>query len=434
MFFAERLISIGPNDKVLEIGPGGTPHPRSDVFLDLDPSLFKTEQEALHQRGSAPELNVQKPVIYYDGKKFPFKDKEFDYIIASHVLEHVDDIDLFLHEVGRVGKKGYIEYPNVLYDYLYNIDVHFNLLHYSQLEKTIYYIKKKDTSIYDFLPVQQFFFTTLNRGYDDIVRDLKEFMMEGFEWEGSPPILRKASSISQIVGDFSKLKNKQALQASASPAIPENSTSKSLKLPERPILEPDQARVQSWFAIDGDNNLRVDYDLSKSSIVYDVGGYKGDWAEAIYERFGCHIEIFEPVREFVGLLQKRFKDNEEIVIHDIGLAGKTRQAEISLEEASSSVVKAKGKTETIKLVAASEAIDKSQKIDLMKMNIEGGEYELLDNLMDSGLVKNIKDIQIQFHVFIKDYEKRRSDLQKRLSKTHYLTYNYPYIWENWRLK
>ena len=31
-------------------------------------------------------------------KKLPFKDKEFDYVIASHVIEHVDDFEFFIND------------------------------------------------------------------------------------------------------------------------------------------------------------------------------------------------------------------------------------------------------------------------------------------------------------------------------------------------
>ena len=51
-------------------------------------------------------------------KKLPFKDKEFDFVIASHVVEHVEDISYFLNELSRVGKKGYIEVPSRLEDNL----------------------------------------------------------------------------------------------------------------------------------------------------------------------------------------------------------------------------------------------------------------------------------------------------------------------------
>jgi len=49
-------------------------------------------------------------------KKLPFKDKEFDYVILSHVMEHVPNLIEFKSEVERIGKAGYIELPTKLND------------------------------------------------------------------------------------------------------------------------------------------------------------------------------------------------------------------------------------------------------------------------------------------------------------------------------
>ena len=70
--------------------------------------------------------DVQDLSNYYEDKKFirltekklPFKDKEFDFVVASHVMEHVEDIDFFIEELERVSKKGYIELPTKLEDNL----------------------------------------------------------------------------------------------------------------------------------------------------------------------------------------------------------------------------------------------------------------------------------------------------------------------------
>ena len=51
-------------------------------------------------------------------QKLPFKDKEFDYVILSHVLEHVSNINEFTKEVERIAKAGYIELPTKLADNL----------------------------------------------------------------------------------------------------------------------------------------------------------------------------------------------------------------------------------------------------------------------------------------------------------------------------
>jgi len=75
---------------------------------------------------------------------------------------------------------------------------------------------------------------------------------------------------------------------------------------------------------------------------------------------------------------------------------------------------------------------KVKHINLIKINIEGGEYELLEKMIISNLIKRFDNIQIQFHRFIANAFTKRRLIQKGLSKTHYLTYNYPFIWENWK--
>ena len=59
-----------------------------------------------------------KNFVKLDGIILPFKDNEFDFVIASHVLEHVEDVTTFIKELSRVSSKGYIELPTVLEDNL----------------------------------------------------------------------------------------------------------------------------------------------------------------------------------------------------------------------------------------------------------------------------------------------------------------------------
>lgn len=165
---------------MLEIGPGGTPFHRSDIFLDIEPGLFESDEIAGYQRGNAPKLNTDKPIIYYDGKKFPFNDKEFDYVICSHVLEHVESPNSFLREVYRVGKKGYLEFPTIYYDYVFNIPVHVNLLYFNG--RNIKYLKKESTPLDYFKAVQDLYLDGLSKGYVAIVEEFKEYMFQGFEW------------------------------------------------------------------------------------------------------------------------------------------------------------------------------------------------------------------------------------------------------------
>lgn len=178
MFFPERITKIESTHRVLEIGPGADPHPRSDVLLELE---YDSQEEYASQFGHDRKLVTDKRIVFYDGKKFPFADKEFDYIICAHVLEHVDDVDFFLSEVFRVANSGYMEYPLAYYEYLYNFDVHLNYVKFD--EGVLKYMKKKDSHLQEFKPAQDFLFQALLKGHSKFIDDLLPFFMEGFEWE-----------------------------------------------------------------------------------------------------------------------------------------------------------------------------------------------------------------------------------------------------------
>jgi hypothetical protein len=73
-------------------------------------------------------------------------------------------------------------------------------------------------------------------------------------------------------------------------------------------------------------------------------------------------------------------------------------------------------------------------IDLLKVNIEGSEYDLLESIIGGGLQVRIANIQVQFHRDIPDSYRRMSRIKQALLETHELTYQYEYVWENYRLK
>jgi len=94
---------VDKNALVLEIGAGGNPYFRSNVLVDA--------YESTGERHWVP-LTMDRPTILAFAEKLPFKDKQFDFTIASHVLEHSVDPAKFLDEMQRVSKAGYIEVPD----------------------------------------------------------------------------------------------------------------------------------------------------------------------------------------------------------------------------------------------------------------------------------------------------------------------------------
>ena len=101
--FIDNLLDINPNWNVLDIGCGYSAHKDAKVVCDIqDLSSFYKD----------------KNFIKLSEGNLPFKDKEFDFVISSHVIEHVQDVVLFIKELERVSSKGYIELPTVLEDNL----------------------------------------------------------------------------------------------------------------------------------------------------------------------------------------------------------------------------------------------------------------------------------------------------------------------------
>jgi FkbM family methyltransferase len=199
---------------------------------------------------------------------------------------------------------------------------------------------------------------------------------------------------------------------------------------------PQEKRVIPWFADNGDRTLRLNYELAKNSLVFDLGGYVGQWTSDIYSMYCCTIHVFEPVAEYAEGIRRRFSRNTDVHVHQFGLAGCNQAVKISLDGDGSSILKQGREVEEIELVRASDFLEQNAigQIDLMKINIEGAEYDLLEHLIQSGIVPRIKNIQVQFHDFVPDAERRMRCIQADLARTHRLTYEYPFVWENWRLK
>lgn len=182
--------------------------------------------------------------------------------------------------------------------------------------------------------------------------------------------------------------------------------------------------------------MRYDYPLNRDSFVCDVGGFKGQWASDIFSRYGCSIAIFEPVYAFYDGIRRRYRDNQRITVFHHGLGAMTREESIAVKLDSSSVYGHSSSHECIKIVDIYEwwkCMNVSQ-LDLIKINIEGGEYELLERMIETGLARSTHDIQVQFHEINKDSLARMRKIQARLAQTHCLTYQYEFVWENWRRK
>ena len=101
--FVNNTLSKNTNWNILDIGCGYRANKNATIIADI-------QDLSNHYKG--------KKFIKINGKNLPFRDKEFDFVIASHVIEHVEDFEFFMKELERISTKGYIELPSRLGDNL----------------------------------------------------------------------------------------------------------------------------------------------------------------------------------------------------------------------------------------------------------------------------------------------------------------------------
>ena len=199
------------------------------------------------------------------------------------------------------------------------------------------------------------------------------------------------------------------------------------------VPTPGEERAASWYSTPGHSTRRFEYDLVQTSIIFDLGGYEGQFASDMYARYRCRVHVFEPIPEYAANIRRRFASNPDIEVHDFGLSDQDGTISLSVSENESSTFKSGGPTVSARLVRAGDFLAERgiDRIDLLKVNIEGGEYDLLDHLIADRLIDRVSDLQVQFHDFVPDADARMTLIQDALARTHEPTYQFPYVWENW---
>ena len=98
-------MNLSAGETVLEVGPGAHPFVGATQYFDI--------------RDDFPRELHGKPIdIGRTVEDLPYKDKQFDVVIASHVLEHVEHPDVALAELQRVAHRGVIECPAAAKDWI----------------------------------------------------------------------------------------------------------------------------------------------------------------------------------------------------------------------------------------------------------------------------------------------------------------------------
>lgn len=171
-------LNIKSGERVLEVGGGHNPHPRSNVVVD------KFVDTNYHRSGDIKVLKNQ-TFMQADGENLPFKDKEFDYVICCQVLEHVENPEKFLSEQFRVAKRGFMETPSLLGEYLFPRESHKWIIH--ELNDVLYLVDKQKINFiygYDMGELIQDYLPTHSIGFKLLEKTHPNMITNRIEWEG----------------------------------------------------------------------------------------------------------------------------------------------------------------------------------------------------------------------------------------------------------
>lgn len=176
--------------------------------------------------------------------------------------------------------------------------------------------------------------------------------------------------------------------------------------------------------------------LLPRDVVLDIGGYHGDWAEAMAARYAVNVHVFEPHPRFASMIEKRFSGREDVVPHAFAIGSMDAELLLSDDENASSAMVTDGPIAKGVVRDVATVFDELQleRVAAAKINIEGGEYDLLPALISADLVDRFDRITVQFHKFNEGDAKRRDDIRVALSETHDCVWCYPFIWEEWHRK
>jgi len=159
-------------------------------------------------------------------------------------------------------------------------------------------------------------------------------------------------------------------------------------------------------------SLRYEYDLTPDSRVIDIGAHKGTFALEISRRYSCFIDAYEPIAEFYRSWEASLPP--KVTLHREGVSSYAGNAIFRLQGDSTGAL-ASGDPISVQLAAIADVLP-STGCDLLKLNIEGAEYNLLDAMLSRSLTTRCRNIQVQFHGNVLDCVSRHASIKQERSK------------------
>jgi len=158
---------------------------------------------------------------------------------------------------------------------------------------------------------------------------------------------------------------------------------------------------------------------SPNPIIYDCGANIGVSCFFFFKNYSNSIiKAFEADPNIVKILSENLSKNNVRNVEVIGKAVwiDNNGIDISLEGADGASIYSKTNLTKVNSIRLKDLIEKENKIDMLKIDIEGAEYDVLKDCRNS--LSNVENIFIEYHSFI-DAKQKLSEILKILEENNF---------------
>lgn len=174
----------------------------------------------------------------------------------------------------------------------------------------------------------------------------------------------------------------------------------------------------------------LEWDISAESVVYEVGAYQGRWALQMARRYNPQLYCFEP-QEWAARVCCAVLEPYTAQVFQFGLGDRDARLPMARYGTDGCEMGVGGDVfGRIRDIVAVVRELKTPDIDLMLINIEGGEFALLPHMLRNGIIP--RQLMVQFH----DYGNPQPQIEARklLAEQYVALWDYGTVLSAWRRK
>jgi FkbM family methyltransferase len=150
------------------------------------------------------------------------------------------------------------------------------------------------------------------------------------------------------------------------------------------------------------SDIHFPYKVSPRSALIDGGSYLGDFTDWLRKTYPNHVaHAFEPCRKFWKHILERFKFDALACPYDFALSDVNEMRQINVRDNSTSFYAESTETEEVKVRRLVDWLIsfKIEAVGILKLNIEGEEGRVIRDLIETGHIKMVENLVVQWHHF-----------------------------------